>query len=69
MTTDQKIDEVLKVVRVLEERTEVRDRINNARFEHLSHGIDGLRIEMREVKEGVAKTAEAHDDPEGGVPL
>lgn len=48
----EKIDSRLKEQ---EERDEVRERINNARFEHLSRGIDGLRIEMREVKEGVIK--------------
>lgn len=70
---DQKIDEVLKVVREQGERnelrftqiethlkehverSEIRDKINNDRFEHISNGIDGLRIEMREVKEGVTK--------------
>ena len=69
MTTDQKLDELLRMVqghelrfsqidgrlKEQEERSEARDKINQVRFDHLTNGVDGLRIEVREIKTEMTK--------------
>lgn len=61
MTTDQKMDEVLKLVREHGERSEARDNellslileertLNNTRFSQLTAGVDDVRKEVRGLK-------------------
>ena len=55
MTTDEKIEEVLKIARETREMTIEERALNNSRFTQLATGLSDVRQEVRDVKLEVNK--------------